>query len=82
MPNKALAKLAGDLRDSGFRGVVRAYYVRGSFSSLSIEFIIYRRPSAIRRFWVRLRRAVEAVPSIIIAAVIGFVLALIMRWFV
>ena len=75
-----MVRLAGDLRDSGFIGVVRAYYVRGSYSSLSIEFIIYRRPSVIRRFWARLRRAIELVPSVIIAAVIGFVLALIMRW--
>ncbi len=79
-----MVRLVEDLRDSGFRGgVVRAYYVRGgSLSSLSIEFIIYRRPSAVRRFWVKLRRAIEAVPSMIIAVVIGFVLALIMRWFV
>ncbi len=77
-----MVRLVEDLRDSGFRGVVRAYYVRGSLSSLSIEFIIYRRPSAVRRFWVRLRRAIEAVPSMIIAVVVGFVLALIMRWFV
>ncbi len=76
-----MIRLAEDLRDSGFIGVVRAYYVRGGFSSLSIEFIIYRRPSAVRRFWVRLRRAVETLPSIIIAVAIGFVLALIMRWF-
>ena len=82
MPSKALVRLAGDLLDSGFVGVVRAYYVRGSPNSLSIEFIIYRRPSAIRRFWVRFRRVVEAVPSLIVAVVIGFVLALIMRWFV
>ncbi|WP_054857123.1 hypothetical protein [Vulcanisaeta sp. JCM 16159] len=82
MPSRALVRLVEDLRDSGFRGVVRAYYVRGSLSSLSIEFIIYRRPSAVRRFWVRLRRAIEAVPSMIIAVVVGFVLALIMRWFV
>ena len=75
-----MVRLAEDLSDSGFVGVVRAYYVRGSYSSLSIEFIIYRRPSAVRRFWVRLRRAVEVLPSIIIAVAIGFVLALIMRW--
>ncbi len=82
MPSDALVRLARDLRDSGFRGVVRAYYVRGCFGLLSIEFIIYRRPSAVRRFWVRFRRAVEAIPSLIVAVVIGFIIALIMRWFV
>lgn len=82
MPSDALVRLARDLDDSGFRGVVRAYYVRGSPNSLSIEFIIYRRPSAVRRFWVRFRRAVEAIPSLIVAVVIGFIIALIMRWFV
>ncbi len=77
-----MTRLVEDLRDSGFRGVVRAYYVRGSLSSLSIEFIIYRRPSAVRRFWVRLKRVAEALPSMIVALVIGFILTLIMRWFV
>ncbi|MGC9180313.1 MAG: sodium:solute symporter [Vulcanisaeta sp.] len=82
MPSKALARFARDLSDSGFRGVVRAYYVRGGPNSLSIEFIIYRRPSAVRGFWTRLRRAVETVPSLIAAMIIGFILALIMRWLV
>ncbi len=82
MPSRTLVRLVEDLSDSGFRGVVRAYYVRGGPNSLSIEFIIYRRPSAARRFWVRLRRTIEAVPSMIIAVVVGFILALIMRWFV
>ncbi len=77
-----MVRLARDLDDSGFRGVVRAYYVRGSPNSLSIEFIIYRRPSVIRRFWVRFRRAVEVVPSLIVTVIIGFVLALIIKWFV
>jgi len=59
VPSKALLRLAGDLADSGFRGIIRAYYVRRGFGALSIEFIIYRRPSSSRRLLARIRRALE-----------------------
>ena len=80
MPNRALLRLARDLSDAGFRGVVRVYYVRRGFGVLSVEFIIYRRPSNVRRFWVRVKRAFEGIPSLIAAVIIGFLLVLIVRF--
>jgi hypothetical protein len=82
VPSKALLRLAGDLADSGFRGIIRAYYVRRGFGALSIEFIIYRRPSSSRRLLARIRRALEALPSLVAAVMIGFILVLIVRWII
>ena len=82
MLNRALLRLARDLADSGFRGVVRAYYVRRGVSTITIEFIIYRRPSIGRRILTRIRRVLEFASSIVAAVIVGFILALIIRWFV
>ncbi|MFP3296274.1 MAG: sodium:solute symporter [Vulcanisaeta sp.] len=82
MPRKTLLRLAGDLADSGFRGIIRAYYVRRGFGTLSIEFIIYRRPSSNRRLLTRIRRALETLPSLVAAVIIGFILVLIIRWII
>jgi len=76
VPNRALLRLAGELADSGFRGVVRAHYVKRRFRVLTIEFIIYKRPSTTRRFWVRVKRVLEVIPSLIIALIVGLILAI------
>ncbi len=82
VPNRALLRLARDLADSGFRGVVRAYYVRRDVSTITIEFIIYKRPSIGRRVLARVREALELASSIMAAVIVGFILALIIKWVV
>ncbi|BDR93437.1 sodium:solute symporter [Vulcanisaeta souniana] len=81
MSGEELHRLVRDLSDSGFRGVIKAYYVKRGLGTLTIEFIIYRKPNTVRRLWMRIRRSLEVIPSLVMALVIGFVLALIMRWF-